>query len=98
MNVFVVGNQYILVFVRPTFHRIGLVSKCKYYTNPKYEYKDFVKLSDLPSSQPKGYQARIVFYAQGTRNAHVILSPTNKPDFKRDNMYEFGMERLLSQL
>lgn len=68
---------------------LGLVSKCKYYSNSKYEYKDFFKLSDIRGSQPKGYQARIEFYAQGTRNAHIVLSATDRPNLQTDNLYEF---------
>lgn len=68
----------------------GLVSKCKYYTNPVYEFKDYVKLSEIPGAQTDSYQARVEFYAQGTRNAHVLLSPTSKPNLLTDAVYEFG--------
>lgn len=68
----------------------GIVSRCKYYANPKYEYRDFFPLSEIVESQPPGYQARLAFYAQGTRNAHVLLSRTSNPNVLVDNVYEFS--------
>lgn len=68
----------------------GLTSRCKTYQQPKYEYKDFFKLSDIEDSQPSGYQVRLAFYAQGTRNAHILLSQTAKPNVLTESAYEFG--------
>lgn len=69
---------------------IGLTSRCKQYSATKYEYRDFIKLSDIRDSRPPGYQVRLVFYAQATRNAHVLLSRTPTPDLATEPVYEFG--------
>lgn len=68
----------------------GLTSRCKQYSNPKYEYKDFIKLSDIHESRPSGYIVRLAFYAQGTRNAHVLLSRTTTPNLAIEPVYEFS--------
>lgn len=68
----------------------GLTSRCKSYSNTKYEYKEFFALSEIRDSQPPGYIVRLVFYAQGTRNAHVLLSRTATPDLANENLYEFS--------
>lgn len=69
---------------------LGLTSRCKYYTAQKYEYRDFFPLSSIRDSQPSGYQVRLAFYAQATRNAHVLLSRSPTPNIAVDNVYEFS--------
>lgn len=76
---FVIGNPL-----------LGLQSRCKTYSATKYEYNDFFKLADIDDSQPDGYIARLAFYAQGTRNAHVLLSRTATPDLAQEHLYEFS--------
>ncbi|XP_031630189.1 uncharacterized protein LOC116345171 [Contarinia nasturtii] len=83
-----------LLLEDPSFHtpvdkRNWLTSRCKTYSNFKYEYKDFIKLSDIRDSKPNGYVVRLAFYAQGTRNAHVLLSRTPTPDLINEPVYEF---------
>lgn len=68
----------------------GLTSRCKQYSHTKYEYKDFFKVSDIRESRPSGYILRLVFYAQGTRNAHVLLSRTTTPNLATEPVYEFS--------
>lgn len=75
---------------------IGLTSRCKQYSATKYEYRDFIKLSDIRDSRPPGYQVRLVFYAQATRNAHVLLSRTPTPELATEAVYEFGEPLFLS--
>lgn len=72
------------------YFRTGLTSRCRYYTNPKYEYRDFFPISEINESQPVGYQVRLAVYAQGTRNAHVLLSRNSNPNVLVDNVYEFS--------
>lgn len=68
----------------------GLTSRCKTYTATKYEYRDFFPLNTIRESQPSGYQVRLAFYAQATRNAHVLLSRSATPNLAVDNVYEFS--------
>lgn len=67
-----------------------LVTKCNFYSISDYDYKKFIKLSDIQNSQPDGYIVRIVLYIQGARDAHVLLATTDHPNYERDFVYEFG--------
>lgn len=67
-----------------------LVTKCNFYSISDYDYKKFVKLSDIRNSQPDGYIARIVVYIQGARDAHVLFATNDHPNYERDYVYEFG--------
>ncbi|XP_055311129.1 uncharacterized protein LOC129573947 [Sitodiplosis mosellana] len=87
-----VGHPLLLedpTFQTPVDKRNWLTSRCKQYSNFKYEYKDFIKLSDIRDSKPNGYIVRLAFYAQGTRNAHVLLSRTATPNLAAEPVYEF---------
>lgn len=84
---FPLGGSESFLLISPT---IGLTSRCKQYSATKYEYRDFIKLSDIRDSRPPGYQVRLVFYAQATRNAHVLLSRTPTPELATEPVYEFG--------
>lgn len=67
-----------------------LISKCKWYEAWENEYKQFHKLSDIKDSQPDGYLVKLPLYVSGARDAHILLSPTDKPDWDADNVYEIG--------
>lgn len=67
-----------------------LVTKCAYYSNSDYDYKQFVKISDIKNSQPDGYILRIILYIQGARDGNVLLSTSDHPNYERDFVYEFG--------
>lgn len=72
------------------FDDLVLVTKCAYYTNSDYDYKQFVKISDIKNSQPDGYIIRIILYIQGARDGNVLLSTSDHPNFEKDFVYEFG--------
>jgi len=61
---------------------------CDYYKSDEYEYKNFTELSTLPNAQPTGYLARVPVYILGSRDGHIILSPTNTPNKTTDQVYE----------
>lgn len=67
-----------------------LVTKCNYYSSFNYDYKHFVKLSDIKNSQPDGFILRIILYIQGARDGNIILATSDHPNFERDYLYEFG--------
>lgn len=78
-----------------TFSRYGiltsvLVTKCGYIAVSTYDYKNFIKISDIKNSQPDGYILRIVLYIQGARDGNILLSTSDHPNFERDFVYEFG--------
>lgn len=76
-----------------TFRRVTtsvLVTKCGYYSSLNYDYKFFVKISDIKNSQPDGYILRIVLYIQGARDGNILLATSDHPNFERDFVYEFG--------
>lgn len=68
-----------------------LVTRCLYYTNSDYDYKQFIKLTDLKGVTPEGYLVRMVFYIQGARDGHILFSVTDRPNYDRDFVYEFGV-------
>lgn len=70
-----------------------LTLKCAHYSISEYDYQDFTKLSDIKNSAPDGYILRIVLYIQGSRDANIILTTSNHPNFERDFVYEFGKLR-----
>lgn len=65
-----------------------LTAKCTYLSNDKYEYKTFIPLSDIRDSHPNEYIARLAIYAQGARDAHILLSSEMSPE-QGDDVYEF---------
>lgn len=65
----------------------GLVD-CDYYEAYENNYTLFEPLTNLPNSQPDGYIARFPVYAIGARDAHIILTQTNTPNWETDWAYE----------
>lgn len=68
----------------------GLWKQCKHYEEWDDNYRQMMKLSDLPGSQPEGYLVRFPFYALAERDAHIVFSETENPDWIADDVYEFG--------
>lgn len=69
---------------------IVLITKCGYYTISDYDYRHFVKISDIKGSQPDGYILRIIIYIQGARDGNILLATSDHPNYERDFVYEFG--------
>lgn len=49
-----------------------------------------MKISDVPGTQSAGYLVRFPFYILAERDAHIIFTETNHPNWATDNVYEFG--------
>lgn len=49
-----------------------------------------MKLSDVPGSQPDGYLVRFPFYVLAERDAHIVFTESENPDWFVDEVYEFG--------
>lgn len=49
-----------------------------------------MKLSDVNGTQPDGYLVRFPFYALAERDAHIVFTETDNPDWFLDEVYEFG--------
>lgn len=71
------------------------MSKCKWYEAWENEYKQFHKLSDIKDSQPEGYLVKLPLYVFGPRDAHIVLSQTDKPNWETDSVYEIGKNLVL---
>lgn len=71
-----------------------LITKCRFYSvksdSIDFDYKDYVKLSDIANSQPDEYFLRVVLFIQGGRDANILLTTSNQPNFERDFVYEIG--------
>lgn len=52
-----------------------------------YNYKRFVKVSDIRHSRPRGFKLRMVVYVQGPHDGHILLSSS---DNNQDSVYEIG--------
>lgn len=67
---------------------------CEYFDSFENNYTLFEPLTNIEDSQPDGYIARFAFYALGSRDAHIILTDTNKPNWEKDWAYEFRKNKL----
>lgn len=69
----------------------GLTKKCLLRQERKYDYKKLMKISDFPGIQPKGFLVRLPFYVLAPRDAHIVFSKTEEPNWTRDYVYEICM-------
>lgn len=67
-----------------------LTSKCALSKTKDDKYKYFIHISDIINPSAANYILRMVFYAQSGRDASILLSTSNHPDYERDDVYEFG--------
>lgn len=72
------------------FCKKGLKKQCKQYEEWDDNYRQLMKLSDVPGAQPDGYLVRFPFYALAERDVNIVFSETENPDWFVDNVYEFG--------
>lgn len=68
---------------------IAGLTDCEYYKTDEYNYTHFVELNAIKDAQPTGLYARVPVYVIGARDAHIILSTTDKPNRDKDFVYEF---------
>lgn len=69
------------------FEHFAVTKKCIHHTSPN-KYSDFIDLFTLENVQPEEYLVRIPFYAMGDREALIVLSPKENPNWDVDNVYE----------
>lgn len=46
-------------------------------------------MEKIPGAQPDGFLVNVPFLIQGDKEAHIVLSETDKPNWEVDNVYEF---------
>lgn len=68
----------------------GLKKQCKEYEEWDDNYRQMMKLSDVAGSQPDGFLVRFPFYVIAERDAHIVFSASENPDWFVDDVYEFG--------
>lgn len=68
----------------------GLKKQCKEYEEWDDNYRQMMELSDVPGSQPDGFLVRFPFYVIAERDAHIVFSESQNPDWFVDDVYEFG--------
>lgn len=76
---------YLLIFFLSV-----LITKCNFYEASDYVYKRFISLKDISGAEQTDYLVRIVFYVQGSRDANIIFTASDRPNFEEDSVYEFG--------
>lgn len=94
-NRFVIHFKIVSSFISiEYFPPLVLVTKCRRYSvkydTADYDYKDYIKISDIRNSQPDNYILRIVLFIQGGRDANILLTTSDHPNFERDFVYEIG--------
>lgn len=68
----------------------GLKKQCKQYEEWDDNYRTLMELKEVPGSQPDGFLVRFPFYALAERDAHIVFTTSNNPDWIGDEVYEFG--------
>lgn len=77
---------FFLIFSSSPFV-ISEALECKKYTASK-KYQQFIDLNSIEGAQSPGYIARFSFYVLGKRDAHIVLTMKNNPDWRKDSVYE----------
>lgn len=55
-------------------------------------YEKYFDLTEINGSRPAGSIVRFTVYVRGSRDAHILLSETEKPDFQSHKLYEFSKD------
>lgn len=71
--------------------RTGLKKQCRLYQEWENDYNKFFNLSQIPDIQPDGYLVRFPFYILAERDAHIIFTENDDPDWQADYAYEISM-------
>lgn len=77
----------LLVFVAFSLS-LGLQKNCKTFEEWDEEYRTMIPLADVPGVQPENYLVRFPFYILAERDANIVFSETQDPDWLVDNVYE----------
>lgn len=62
---------------------------CKHVQVQEYEYRNFIPLKDIVGEHYENQVINLPLLIQGGKNAHIALTSTDKPNWDRDNIYEF---------
>lgn len=68
----------------------GLNHMCMHYEEFDDDYRQLMKISDIPNSQPENYLVRFPFYILAERDAIIIFTESAEPDWLVDDVYEIG--------
>lgn len=82
---------FVVVFLHYRFrfsHSLGLQKNCKTFEEWDEEYRTMIPLADVPGVQPENYLVRFPFYILAERDANIVFSETQEPDWLVDNVYE----------
>lgn len=64
--------------------------QCKEYVEWDDDYKKLTNITDVLGINPDGYLVRFPFYIVAERDAHIVFTETDNPDWFTDNVYEIG--------
>lgn len=67
---------------------IGIRKHCTRYEESDYEYRNLTKISNIHYGKQEGYVVRLAFYALADRDAHIIFTTNDLPNFQTDFAYE----------
>lgn len=54
-----------------------------------------MKISDYVGLEPEGYLVKLPFYVLAARDAHIVFSPKERPNWTRDSVYEICKTKIL---
>lgn len=64
--------------------------QCKFHQESDDNYNKLININELSDAQPDGYLVRFPVYILGERDASVVFTETQDPDWFSDNVYEFS--------
>lgn len=68
----------------------GMQKNCKKTEVESGQYETMIPLSDIPNVQPEGFLVRFPFYILAERDAKIVFSETENPDWLIEEVYEVG--------
>lgn len=57
-----------------------------------------IPLANVTGVQPENYLVRFPFYILAERDANIVFSETQNPDWLVDNVYEIGERRIFTKM
>lgn len=77
------------IFQKTMYTEQEFLGKCNRYERFQHEYTEFILIG--PRSKPNGFYFAFPIYVRSDKDANILLTATDRPDFNRDEVYEIGM-------
>lgn len=77
-----INNRFFLVLIT------GLIKQCELHEEKDYVYKKLLPINSITYGQQEGYMVRLSFYVIADRDAHIIFTTSDQPNYATDSAYE----------